>query len=426
MGALVYHKAVRLRQGDQDVFFRAAWSIRQGGADLYEFTDEHGWHYHYPPLFAILMAPLASPPATVSVDQQHAILPRVISVLVLYLINITCLVLGLRLIATCLGSTSDDPRRRFRLFVLPIAICLPTIGLTMIRGQVDLLMIMLIACFAAALAAQKPFTAGLALAAAICIKIIPAFLVILPLWRRDRRCLLGCAVGAFVGLALVPALVLGPGRTIELYARQAEVVLGPALGAGADASRGAELLDARATVNQSFQMVLHLTLYYGQLQIPPRPAAWVRSTHWLLVALLTAMVLWGHGRPAEWDCRRILIVTALLSVLMVVASPVCHLHYFTLVLPLAMVVVDYLLDRGITWGWAMVCLVPISEVAFMLPRLVSLRDLGLPMYATMGLWLTGWWLLRDGREHKPDAQAREHKPDAQARERHSLACASGL
>ena len=54
-GALVYHKAVRMRQGDQNVFFRAGWSVRQGGADLYEAPDKHGWHYPYPPLFAILM-----------------------------------------------------------------------------------------------------------------------------------------------------------------------------------------------------------------------------------------------------------------------------------------------------------------------------------------------------------------------------------
>src|SRR5262249_8712325 len=46
LGGLVYHKAVRLRQGDQDVFFLAGWSVRQGGGNLYEATEGHGWHYH--------------------------------------------------------------------------------------------------------------------------------------------------------------------------------------------------------------------------------------------------------------------------------------------------------------------------------------------------------------------------------------------
>ena len=99
MGYLVYHKAIRLHQGDQDVFFRAAWSIRQGGADLYEITDDHGWHYHYPPLFAILLVPLASPPSIVPIAEQHAILPPIARVMLLYAINLASLVLSVLLLA---------------------------------------------------------------------------------------------------------------------------------------------------------------------------------------------------------------------------------------------------------------------------------------------------------------------------------------
>ena len=36
--------------------------MRQGGVDLYHVYDDNGWHYNYPPLFAILLAPLADPP----------------------------------------------------------------------------------------------------------------------------------------------------------------------------------------------------------------------------------------------------------------------------------------------------------------------------------------------------------------------------
>ncbi len=158
--------------------------------------------------------------------------------------------------------------------------------------------------------------------------------------------------------------------------------------------RAEELLDARATVNQSFQMVMHLTLYYGQGDIPSRPAAWIRGGHWLAVALLTAMLLWRHGRPAAWDGPHLLSVTALLSVLMVLASPVCHLHYFTMVLPLTFAVGAALFEGRVPWSWVVApVLVLVGNTTFMLPPLASLRDLGLPMYATMALWLTGWWVL---------------------------------
>jgi len=49
------------RHTDADVYFRAAWAIRTGG-DPYRVTDTHQWHYHYPPLLAILLVPLADPP----------------------------------------------------------------------------------------------------------------------------------------------------------------------------------------------------------------------------------------------------------------------------------------------------------------------------------------------------------------------------
>src|SRR4051794_35512193 len=46
------------RMGDQDVFFRAAWAVRSGH-DVYQVTDNQGLHYHYPPLLALMITPLA-------------------------------------------------------------------------------------------------------------------------------------------------------------------------------------------------------------------------------------------------------------------------------------------------------------------------------------------------------------------------------
>jgi hypothetical protein len=60
------------------------------------------------------------------------------------------------------------------------------------RGQVNLLLLALLCGTAAATLRGRRFRAGLFLAGAICIKVIPAFLLLFPLWRRDGRCLLGC------------------------------------------------------------------------------------------------------------------------------------------------------------------------------------------------------------------------------------------
>jgi hypothetical protein len=416
-GLVVYHKQIRLRQGDQGVFYRAGWAIREGGADLYSVTDDHGWHYHYPPLFAIFMVPLADPPPGAA-GHTNGGLPAWARMALLYLFNLGCLVAAVRLFVGCLArrggkfpnlpiepeknrqvaNLPPQQSRRLHLIVWPVAVCLPAIGLTLVRGQVDLLLLLLLAGFTAGLASGRRFTAGMCLAGAISLKIIPLFLLLLPLWRRDWRCLGGCAAGLVLGLWLIPALVLGPGRTSELYATQFEVLVKPALGLGTDTSRGTELLDAGGTVNQSFQMVLHLTLHYGEATPPPQPAAWVRGVHWLLVAALTALVLLRQGRAVDLDGRGTVGLVGLLGVIMVLASPVCHLHYFTLVVPLALVVLDQLLDGRAHWScWVALLLPPAGYTAFMVPGLASLRDLGLPLYATMALWLAGWVTLRPAR-----------------------------
>src|SRR5438067_2362173 len=49
------------RHTDFTVYVRAAWAAR-AGHDLYAVADEHGWHYCYPPAFALLLTPLADPP----------------------------------------------------------------------------------------------------------------------------------------------------------------------------------------------------------------------------------------------------------------------------------------------------------------------------------------------------------------------------
>jgi hypothetical protein len=90
---------------------------------------------------------------------------------------------------------------------------------------------------------------------------------------------------------------------------------------------------------------------------------------------------------------------------MVLLCPVCHLHYFSLAVPLVMCLLATRWEQqaGIGPGVGLVWLLACSAVANLLPHipsLIALRDLGLAMYGTVTLWLTGvivlWRRTRSG------------------------------
>jgi alpha-1,2-mannosyltransferase len=387
------------RMGDLTVFVRTAWAVR-AGEDIYAVTDDNGYHYHYPPLLAILLTPLADPPAGAAHD---ATLPYPVTVALWYVFNLACLALSAHWLAGLLEEASADPavrsqpagcRRWWALRTLPVLACLPPVGHTLMRGQVSLLLLLLLSGFAAALFRGRPWRAGLWLAGAICLKVIPALLVLVPLLRRDGRCLAACALGMLVGLGVVPVAVLGPSRTAACYAEWADVLVRPGLGAGGDSSaRDAELLNITATDSQSFQAALHNLLNPDRDNRPPKPAREVRLAHWAAGGLLTAvtlLVLWRRrgDRPAEVAALGALVVV------MILTSPVCHLHYFALAIPLVAGTLAASWERSGTDRLAPALLLAgvLNVVANTLPNLPGMqavRDGGLATAAALLVWGVG-------------------------------------
>ena len=389
---------LKRRMGDLEVFLRAGWAVRSG-ADVYTIIDSKGFHYHYPPLFAVLMAPLADPPP----GEHGRYIPYAVSVGLWYFLSLLCLVPAVHWLASALEEVSPDPavrsqprgcRRWWLLRVVPLLTCLPAISSSLARGQVSVLLLLLLCGMAAALLRGRHGQAGLWLAGAICLKVIPAYLVLYPLYRRDWRCLGGCAAGLVVGLGVLPAAVFGPARTLAYYEEWTHVLVQPALGTGTDRSRAKELIDVTATESQSFQAILHNTLHLERYTRPPQAAPWVVRTHWLLGAALTGFtLLLGWRRPAE-DGPAALLTFGALVVLMNLLSPVCHLHYFTLSLPLAMGLVAAAWERNgaARLGTATALALAVNGLANALPHLPGcdlLRDTGLAMYGTLVLWLAG-------------------------------------
>lgn len=422
-GAIVEMRSAFLvqRRTDLEVYLRAAWAVRTG-ADIYAISDQHDWHYLYPPLFAILMVPLADAPAGAA---RTAMLPFAASVAIWYALNLLFLAAAVHLLAGAVEETAlarAAPRwcrRWWQLRVFPILACLPAIGSTLGRSEVNLLILLLLCAAAAAAMRGRGLRAGLWLAFAISIKVIPALLLAYPLWRRNFRMLAGCACGLVLGLVLIPAAVFGPVRALSYYREWSAVMMEPALASGTDQSRAKELLGANSTDSQSFQIIIHNTLHLhdtlnldrGDRTTYLEPS--VRAAHWAIGLLMVAITLFAAGANSSFDPLAELVALGSLIVVMILLSPVCHLHYFTLGLPLMMgfVAVAWGSGDGITIGrgWATLMTVNAAGCGLpLLPGLNVLKDLGLAMYTSLAAWVTGVSVLRERRRASETTAARSH------------------
>lgn len=411
------------RYGDLGVYTRAAWAIREG-ISPYDITDSNGWHYHYPPLYAILMGPFAEPPPEHATGSE---VPFAISVAACYLISLLCLAVGVHALASALEERSrhaevrDGPaftRRWWLSRLLPVLICLPPIGHTLMRGQINLIVLLCVCLAAAAMLRDRRLWSGVWLALAACLKIYPAYLFLYPLARRDWRCLAGCGLGLLIGLIAVPVLRLGPTRTAQLYKQQFEVVILRGLGASGDSARDKELMETTATDSQSFVAMIHNSLHLDRDHRPNEASPVVRRAHWLAAAvftLLTLAAVWrrpvsGPGVP---------LFLGALTLVMILTSPVCHTHYFVLLVPLIMGLMawewekspDTSRPRPLLIGLFLIVAAGQALPLFPGASAILLKDIGLASYTSLALWLTACVVLRRSR---PGPSAIGEQPLARA------------
>jgi hypothetical protein len=387
------------RMGDLGCYLRPAWAAL-AGRDIYDITDDNGWHYNYPPLYALLMIPLADPPRG---HDTTGFVPYSASVAIVYLLNLACLALAVHLLATALErnaadqSFRDQPRycrRWWALRIWPTLICIAPIGHTCMRGQVNLQVLALLCGWIACLVSGRRLLGGFLLAVAMCIKVIPLYLLVYPLWRREGRSLAGCGLGLFAGLVAVPMLVLGPARTVHEYEKYSQVLFGPLLGLSEDETRKNELLGPGATDVMGVKNAIH---NWWHFDLATRPAAFSPAEDWThrgLGVLMTIAVLWPRRRRRPPAPVRPVPEIATLLFLMVAFSPISHAHYYTFCVPLVM----WLLFRhwqhrpglevrwplGLALGWfALASSVPTW------PGLEDFRDLCIPLFGALPLWFLG-------------------------------------
>lgn len=402
-GGLVVKRAafMKRRMTDVDCYLRAAWAVRTG-QDLYQVLDTNDWHYNYPPLFAILMTPLANPPPS---DDRSGMLPFPVSVAIWYGLSLAFLILGVNWLAGAIEKTSpwfqDQPRycrRWWGLRVLPILACLLPVGHTLMRGQVNLLLLALLCGMAAATLRHRSHLAGWFLAGAICLKVIPAFLLLFPMWRRDGRSLAGCGLGLAVLGGAIPMLAFGPSRTVHYYEEYSQVLLGPALGVGVDQSRAKEMIETTANDSQSLQAAIHNTLHPIRAFRPAQPTVLVRWLPRLVGVTLTMLTLASAGWRRSISGPDVALFLGALVINMLLLSPVCHLHYFSLCALVVMGLIAAQWERqcNLVLGKGLILILAVNVICYVppnIPSLLILRDLAITIYPTLMLWAAGTFIL---------------------------------
>jgi hypothetical protein len=382
------------RMTDAGVYFRAAWAVRTG-ADLYQVADENNWHYNYPPLLAILLVPLADAPAGMPRDLM---LPYPVLVAMWFLLNLLCLIVAVHWLAQTLeetiaeqgaGHSNWTAREWWTRRLTPLLICLAPVAHTLMRGQVNLILLLLLAGMLRSLVRGHSGKAGVWLAGAICLKIIPAFLLLYPLWRRDLRFLGGCASGLAVGLFLIPTAVFGPAQTATYFDELARGVLAPGLTHQGDSTRAKELTDMTGTGSQSFVVVWHNTLNPDRETRPAHASPWLRMAAFGSGAVLALLTVWAWRRRQPHSGPQTYVAWGALTLVMIFVSPVSHLHYFSLCLPLVMGLLALYPPRGwLTGAW--LAGAGLFLAAHTLPHLEPisyLRDFGLATYVGLLLWV---------------------------------------
>jgi hypothetical protein len=381
------------RMGDLGCFVRPGWAVRTGN-DIYDVRDDNGWHYNYPPAFAILMAPFADPPRGFDATGY---MPYPVSVALFYVASVFFLFAGVHRFASALEATSTDPsfraqtprhRRWWALRILPLLVCILPIGVSLGRGQVNTLILFLLASTAADWLRGRSFRGGLTLAAAIVIKVIPVYLLVLPLKNRDGRALAGCGLGLFLGLAALPMCVWSPSQTWATYEKYGQVFFGPLLHLGGDSSRHTELLGTNGTDSIGIKTAMHHWTYPDPYHRPEEQASIQVALYVLFGVLVTAAILWPRRRepwtPAlQWSA---------LLVSMVVFAPIAHHHYVTFCVPIVMLCLAQDWSAGRTMGrdTMIVCALIFGTMMLTATNLSQpLRDLCLALSAVAAAVLVG-------------------------------------
>jgi hypothetical protein len=388
----------QVKRTDFTVYLAAAHAVLDGGERLYDVTNDRGWHYTMPPLFAILMVPLA-------------LVPPALASAVWYVVTIGLLVLCLSLIVRLVGRPPGEPA----LFAvaLPLLLCVDPLLDTISRGQLGILML---TCCVAALwlhQRERSFLAGLVVAFAATIKVYSGLLVLYLVYRREWKAVLGCACGFLAFGLLVPSLALGPDLAIRHWVRWFTTVVFPYARTSGEALPFDELQDPTIAKNQSLYGTFHHVANLAGVNTASAEV-WIKvSVAAATLLLLVLMVMAWQPAAKPMPLERMWFEWSLPMMLGLLLVPTAWSHYYVLlVFPLA-AARAYLREgaspgerRLLRWGilsfallailYAVTSLIrPLVERASIWHDLVMIpRSAGMLCWGTLVLGAAIWRLLR--------------------------------
>jgi hypothetical protein len=418
------------RMTDFDVYLRAAWAARTG-QDMYAVTDDNGWHYCYPPPFALFLMPFADP-AVGSPRDGYLPYPGPVALWILLSYGLAFWTVH-ALARAIVPDAKPYSRRWWFARTGPLFLSIGPLLHTIIHGQVNMLVGALIAAAFLAWAAQRRLASGAWLASAIALKMTPAFLVLFPLLRRDSRSIAGIGLGLALLLVALPACVFGVTGAVQENQKFVAQVIEPGLTGKGDQTRALELTQTKNTDSQSFQFVIHNALHPDWNTRPANASTEVRLVHWAIVGVMTLTTLLVGWRNRHGDAATQLLVLGCLLLVMVLASPVSHIHHYGMALPAisGLWLIGVVNRRDQAWPpfWTSVVLfvwflgiaVPSFEGRFF----AQMREFGVSTAATVITWLAGVIILaRQGRQTTgghdmagqvgPNADGAQPEPDSVA------------
>ena len=332
---------------DFKAYYIAAEMLRSG-KDFYDVRQQaeevqarglplNESYYIYPPLLAMVFVPLTALPM-----QQAA--------QVWFFLNMALYGLSLVIVSRTLdlGRRSD---------VLPLlwilAFLFPPALFTLYKGQVNIVILLLLAVTYWLCSRDRQVLAGLALGVATMVKIIPVLLLPYAFWRR-RYALGVTAVGTICVLSVLGLLIVGvgPHRTYLAW------VL-PSLGQ-----------PRPNPANQSLGGFLSLLLVENPYvnSLANDPLLWRMATFTASAAVVAAVIitLWHHsshtaGRDLEF---------ALMVAVMPLVSNIAWVDLFVLLIIPYAVFLTHALRHGIGKPWTI--LATISAICIAFPRLQDL------------------------------------------------------
>ena len=297
--------------------YRAAGQAVLDNTNLYEAHNSRGWHYVYPPPFAILMVPFAK-------------MPIALGSFFWYLISITglasALVMSVRM-ARAILFPSKQVIDQWTLYEIPLVLASPWLVSGVMRCQVSEFTIWLIIASIYFSWRNRNFIAGTSLACATLFKAFPIALLVYFVLRKQW-----CFIGAFiffivVGGFILPSFVYGWQGNLDYWQQWIQLVAGSAITTNDNLitnPRFGELLNTLKPRNQSIEALI-LTL-----QVPPNLA---KPLLLFISTLMLGIMTWLTKKV---DSRSELILVSAFVTWNTLIPPVSESHYFgVLMFPLA-------------------------------------------------------------------------------------------